>query len=577
MSKHLSKRQCLEQLRAQLESERSTFKSQWQDLGDYILPTRPRWTVTDANKGTRKNTKIINSTATMSARTLRSGMMSGITSPARPWFRLTTPDPDMAEYSKVKRWLHIVADRMSTAFLRSNLYNTLPLLYGDLGVFGTAPMMVEEDLFTTIRTSSFPIGSYAIAKDAHGKVNVFTREFRMTVRQLVQEFGEHDLRTGKAKWDNFSLNVRNMYDKGQYEAWVDVIHVICPNDDHDEESKAAKDKKFCSVYYEKGLAASASGQEIFLRESGYDEFPVLCPRWEVTGEDVYGTSCPGMIALGDIKALQVMEKRKAQAVEKMVNPPMMGPTSMKTQKVSILPGDVSYVDVREGMQGFRPAHEVNLRINELAVEIERNEQRIQKAFYTDLFLMMAESDRRQITATEIDERKEEKLIALGPVLEQMNQDLLDPLISLTFQMMLKQEQLPEIPEELQGMELKVEYISMMAQAQKLIGLAGMDRFWGMTERMSQLAPDALVKVNTDRYIEVYADNCGLNPAIMRTDEEADQIRQQAAQAQQAQAQAQSMRDVTSSVKNLAQAPVDGDNALTALLGQAQAGNLVPGA
>ena len=129
-------RQRYQAMRTQLDSERSSFMPTWRTLGDYILPRRPRFTVTDVNKGDRRNQNIINSTGTLAARTLQSGMMGGITSPARPWFKLTTADQDLADVSSVKDWLYQVTQRMQTAYIRSNLYNTLPLIYGDLSVLG---------------------------------------------------------------------------------------------------------------------------------------------------------------------------------------------------------------------------------------------------------------------------------------------------------------------------------------------------------------------------------------------------------------------------------------------------------
>jgi len=341
----LTKRKQFDILRAQLENERSSFLSHWRDLGEHILPRRPRFTTSENNKGDRKNQKIIDATATMAARTLRSGMMSGVTSPARPWFRLSIPDPQYMESGPVKDWLHIVTERMSATFIKSNLYNVLPTVYGDMGVFGTAAMMVEEDFDDVMRFYVFPIGSYAIAVNDKLKVDIFYREFRMTVRQVVDRFGVRD-RSGKVIWDNISNSVRSQYESGHGEAWVDVCHMIRPNQDFDDSKVESKHKKFSSCYYEKGSSKSAGDEDKILREMGYDYFPVLCPRWEVTGEDVYGTECPGMIALGDIRALQLMQKKKAQAIEKMVNPPMVAPTSMANTKISLLPGDVSFSDAR---------------------------------------------------------------------------------------------------------------------------------------------------------------------------------------------------------------------------------------
>lgn len=577
----LTKRQRLELLRAQLENERSSFVAHWRDIADYILPRRARFQITDANKGDKRNLKIIDNTATLSARTLASGMMSGVTSPARPWFRLTTPDPDLAEFGPVKEWLHQVESRMTTSFLKSNLYNTLPILYKDNGVFGTSPILVEEDFRDVFRTQSFPIGSYMIAKDHRGVVNTFLREFRMTVRQLLEQFGQMDEQTGRPIWDNFSQHVRNLYDAGNMEAWIDVVHVVYPNEDYSPLKAGPKNKKFNSCYYERGTSGTSSTSRymstednIFLREGGYDLFPVLCPRWEVAGEDVYGTNCPGMEALGDVKQLQLGEKRVMQAVDKMINPPMVGPSILRTQKASILPGDITFVDVREGQGGFRPAHEVNFRISEMEQKQAQVRDRVRRAFFEDLFLMLANTDRRQITAREIEERHEEKLLALGPVLEQLNQDLLDPLIDLTFDIHVRQELIPPPPEELAGSDLKVEYISIMAQAQKLISIGAVERFTGFVGNVAGVAPQVLDKINTDQLVDVMGDILSIPPSLIKTDEEVAEIR--AAQAKQAQMQQQMAmaQQAVGAAKDLSQTPIEENTALARMLEQAEAGNLV---
>jgi len=563
-----NRRQKIEVLRGMLENERSTFLPQWRDNADYILPRRPQFTVTDSNRGERRNQKIIDATATLAARTLRSGMMGGITSPARPWFRLSTPDPALAESSAAKIWLDIVTTRMTTVFLRSNLYNALPIVYGDMGTFGTAAMAIEEDFENVIRCYPFPIGSYCIATDDRQKVDVFFREFRYTVRQLVQKFGMGP--DGKIDWSKFSVTVKNHYDNKQMDIWITVCHVIQPNLDYNQKSLTSK--KYESVYYEKGQgSATAMGAETYLRDSGFDYFPVLAPRWEVTGEDVYGTECPGNIAIGDIKALQIMQKRKAQAIEKMVNPPMIGPSTLRTQKASILPGDITYVDEREGQKGFRPAHEVNFRIEALTADIQEIQQRIRRTYYEDLFLTLTNSDRRMITAREIDERHEEKLLALGPVLEQLNQDLLDPLIDISFNIMAKQGFIPPPPPELNGHVLKVEYISIMHQAQKLAGLVGIEKLAQFAGQVAQFKPEVLDKIDGDQMVDEYADIIGTPPRIIVSDDQVMQVRAQRQQAQAQQAQQAQIAQTAKTAKDLSAADLSGNNALSALANQAAAG------
>lgn len=566
-----SKREAFEIIRSQLENERSSFIGHWRDLGDYILPRRPRFTVSETNQGNKKNQKIIDSTATLASRTLRSGLMGGVTSPARPWFRLTTPNPEVAERADIKAWLHLVNQRMLTVFIRSNLYNVLPIIYGDIGVFGTGAIFMEEDFGKVVQFYALPVGSYMLGLNDKYSVSVFMRDFRMTVRQVIDKFGKRKP-SGEVIFDNFSDHIKHQAEAKQLESWVEVTHAIRPNPKHDPKQLDSKFKAFQSVYYERGTAGGTGANYLrdeddkYLRESGYDRFPVLAPRWETTGEDVYGTQCPGMTALGDIKQLQLQEKRIAQAIEKSINPPMSGPTALRNQKATILPGDITYIDVREGQQGFKPTHEVRTPIGDIEQKQQQIRERISKAFYEDLFLMLAQSDRRQITAREIDERHEEKLLALGPVLQQLDQDLLNPLIDNTFEIMNRQGMVPPAPEEIQGGELKVEYISIMAQAQKLVGISTLERFTGFVGQVAQVNPEILDKVNEDEVIDSYGDMTSVPPGIIRSKEEVDEIRQQRAKAQAAQQQMEAMKQGAGAAKDLSQADTSGENALTQLMG-----------
>lgn len=586
-----TKREQLDRMRGQLELERSSFVSHWRELGEFIKPRRPRFTLSDRNKGDRRSQSIVDSTATLAARTLRSGMMSGITSPARPWFKLSVQDPALREDEQVKLWLAEVTKRMHDIFLRSNLYKSLPTLYDDMGTFATGAMLVEETFNgKTIHTTVVPVGSYMIATDDEGKVNTFIREFGMTVRQLVGKFGKKDgmgrlLMEEPDFWDNFSQQVKDHWTNGRKDTWVDVVHAIDPNPDFNPEKLASKYKAFRSCYYERGAQQGSINYAMpennkFLRESGYDYFPVLAPRWETTGEDSWGTSCPGMEALGDVKQLQKGERRGMQAIEKSVNPPLVGPTALRTVKTSLLSGDVNYLDEREGQKGLRPVHEVKPNTRELEDKQAQVRARIRRAYYEDLFLMLATDPRSQPpTAREIEERHEEKLLALGPVLEQLNQDLLDPLIDITFDIMLRQRLIPPPPQALSGATLKVDYISVMAQAQKLVGLAGMERFMQFVGQLGSQTGDLshLDVVDIDELIVEYADMLGVPPKVIRAIPQIKAIREARLQAQQAQARMAQIQAGATAARDLAAADMDGDNALTRAIKSAKAGTLAPAA
>ena len=231
------------------------------------------------------------------------------------------------------------------------------------------------------------------------------------------------------------------------------------------------------------------------------------------------------------------------------------------------------------MQGFKPSHDVDFSLREHEEKQAQIRQRIQRAFYEDLFLMIAESDRREITAREIEERHEEKLLALGPVLEQLNQDLLDPLIDNTFDFMVKQGFVPEPPEELQQegqRKLKVEYVSIMAQAQKLFGISSIERFAGFVGGLIQQTGDVSIarKVNIDQMIDQYAERLSIDPTIIRPDEEVEAIAEQQNKAIQAQQTGEVIKNASGAARDLSQADLEKDSALKRLVDQAQAGQLV---
>lgn len=577
-AKPYTKRQRLEILRSQLESERASFITHWRDLGNFILPRRPRFVLGDQNRGERRNRNIIDSTATKAVRTLKSGMMAGMTSPARPWRKLTIADQELAKDEGVKQWLYDVNEKMEAVFHRSHLYNSLPVLYGDCAVFATGAMLMEEDFDQVVRFTPLAVGSYMVANNKKGEVDVFYREFGMTVRQLVDKFGM--LPNGEVDWSKFSIHVKDLYDRGNMESWVDVCHIIEPNPDNNPNKLDAKYKKYSSCYYEKGFGAGQRYEtneisDKYLMESGYDFFPVLVPRWETTGEDSYGSNCPGMEALGDIKQLQLGEKKIMEAIEKMINPPMVGPPELRNMKASILPSDITYVASREAGRGFQPAHEVDPKVQELELKQAQMRDRIKGIFYEDLLLMMAQSDRRQITASEVAERHEEKMWAFGSVLEQFNKDLFKPLIDNTFTIMLQQGMIPEPPEELEGMELEVEYISIMAQAQKLIGVASVDRFFGFVSQIAVGDPSVMDKIDMNETVDTYADMTGVPPKMIRSTEDAEAIRQQRQQAAQQQATLENIEKASKSAKDLSGATLEEDSALKRLVDQSSPGAQVP--
>jgi hypothetical protein len=529
-----------------LKTERSSYMSHWKEISDYILPRNGRYFLTDRNKGERRHNNIYDSTGTRALRVLGAGLMGGATSPARPWFRLATADPDMMDYAPVKLWLSAVQRQMLDIFQRSNTYRALHSMYEEIGAFGTGASMLMDDFDGVIRHHVLTTGEFAVACDYRGNVTTMYREFQKTVGEIVSEFGIA----------NVSNTVKTLHDRGSLDAWVTLVHAIEPRVDRDPRMKDARNMPFKSVYFELG-----SDQGQYLRESGFKVFRGLVPRWSVAGGDIYGNS-PGMEALGDIKQLQHQQLRKAQAIDYMTKPPLQLPSSMKNREIDMLPGGATYVDMANPSGGVKTMFEVRLELNHLLADIQDVRGRINQSFYTDLFLMLANSNRTNMTATEVAERHEEKLLMLGPVLERLHNELLDPLIEITFSRMIESGLVPPPPEELQGVDLNVQYVSMLAQAQRAVATNGIDRFVGNLGAVAQFKPEVLDKFDSDKWADAYSDMLGIDPELIVSNERVALIRGQRAQAQaEAQAQAQNAQ-AASTARDLAAAKTGEDSALT---------------
>lgn len=534
----------------QLKAERASWWAHWQEITTYLLPRNGRYFRQDRDKGWRRHNNIYDNTGTRALRTLGAGMMAGATSPARPWFRLGTGDPELNAYPPVKMWLDDVTRRMQIVFQRSNTYRALHGMYEELGAFGTAASIILPDRDTVIHHYPVTTGEYCIATDYQGRVCTLYREFEKTVGEIVKEFG----------YKNCSNTIKSMYDNGNLDKWIPLIHAIEPRADRDPRKSDSLNMPFASFYFEVG-----GDPNKFLREGGFRTFPAVVPRWATAGGDIYGNS-PGMEALGDIKQLQHEQLRKAQAIDFQTKPPLQAPTTMKNRDVEMLPGGITFVDGQG--QGIKTAFDVNLNLNYLLADIQDVRERVRGSFYADLFLMLANATDTRMTATEVAERHEEKLLMLGPVLERLHNELLDPLIEITFDRMVEGGIVPPAPEELQGMELNVEFVSMLAQAQRAIGTNSVDRFVGNLGAVAQFKPEVLDKFDADQWADSYSEMLGVDPKMIIAGDQVAVIREARAKAQQAQAQVDAMHTTSETARNLGAADTGGgSNALMDVMNQ----------
>ncbi len=544
----------------ELEDLRAPWLRVAEDLVRYVNPHRGIFTDSDYDKWHERDDDILNMTPKRSVRTLAAGLQAGLTSPARPWFRLMVADPSLSEFPKARLWLDEVRDRMMSVFHRSNFYNSLHSVYTELGTFGTAPLLIDRDFDTVIRCRSFTFGEYAIANNARLEVDVFGRHIRMSALSLVKLFGEDVLPTAVVR----AANDRPF-------AKFSVYHYIEPNDGKYPLHPIERDKPYVSVY-----CMPDAPRDGIVQAKGYAEFPVMVPRWDTLGPHVYGIG-PGWEALPDAKQLMVLEMDKLTGIEKSYDPPLQAPPEVAEQGVRTMPGGVTFVNPNASGFGIRPLYEVRPDLSGLREAIAEVSESIRQAFYADLFLMLSMSDRREMTAREVAERHEEKLLMLGPVLERLDTELLNKAIKRTFGIMLESELIPPPPEELQGQELRVEYVSLLAQSQKLVGTLTLEQFVTFVGGMAQMRPETLDKVDFDQLVDEYADMLGVPASVVVSDEMVAQVRQARAQQVAAQTMMATAEQGGRAAKELASATVGDGNMLDQILRSLQGGYGIQGA
>ena len=523
-----------------LKIERSSFIFHAKELSENIEPRRGRFFISDRNKGNKRHTKIINSRATQAHRTAQSGIFAGIMSPTRPWFKLETLDPGLMNTADVKAWLYNVEQLIRTVFFESNLYNMAPVMLGELLLFGTGAMSHVDDFENVARFYTHTFGSYYIAQNDRFVVDTFVLEHELQVKQVIADFGK----------ENVSDFVRNHWDKGNYYVWAPVVQFIESNPDADTRKEGAEFKPFKSVWFE----PENINREQFLRKSGFDEFPIHVSRWALAGEDIYGTNSPGMIALGDVKSLQTLEKRKAQAIDKMVNPPLKGPPTLRDTNINALPGGVNLYDADGTKEGLTTLYQVDPRLQEMVADIQGREARINEAFFVALF--QAISVRRGIqprNELELSQIDAERLLLLGPPLQRLQLELLSMIINRTFAQAVRAGILPPTPENLAGQNLGIRYISALAQAQRAVEVATIERSAIFAGQLASIKPEVLDVFDADDALKQFSQMTGAVPSIIKSDEEVEQIRQQRAEQEQAAAQAEIQQQQASAAQSGTQA------------------------
>ena len=547
----------IDQRVVQLRLDRHSYWETWRDLSHYIMPNLGRYLAlpNQGNRGIPKNRRIIDRTGTTAMGNLSSFLMAGITSPARAWFQLGINNTALNDADAVRLWCAEVTRRMLTVLASGNFYNAIGQVYLELGTFGTGAMIAMPDFEDVVRFFPLTAGEFMLGLDERLDVNTLIREYVQNAGQLVKKFG----------LANCSTTVQSLYESNQLNREVQVIHAIMPNRSIRRGALGWQGMPWLSVYYEWGRTAQGA-----LRIEGFPEKPFIAPRWLVVSNDAYGHG-PGEEALPDIKSLQRAQLKLAEGIDKVVQPPTQADASMEQRLTSLLPGALNFIPGLGSMANggaIRPIYTVPPNLAVLQERIKEFQESIKGTLKNDLIQAISQMEGVQPrNELEIQARQQEQMLMLGPMLERFHNEGLSPVIRTVFSIMDRAGLIPPKPPEMRGQALEPSYVSIMAQAQKAVGLTAIEQTLKFAGGLFGVDPTAMDTFDIDEALREYGIMTGMPASIIRSKDQVAAIQQQRSKQQQDAATAQNAMAVAQGAKVLGDTDVGGgQNALQAIAG-----------
>lgn len=507
MSGNETLRSHCEQRLALMKNVRTDYESEAEQIARFAQPARSRFLrgSKDQNGGRRRmwNRTLFDPHGIEAFRTLTNGLTSGLSSASRPWFTLKLADDALMQASGVRPWLSDVERRLYAFFASTNFYAAAKSGYGEMGLFGTEGCVMVEHPTAGAVCHALTFGEYWIALSDALVPDTLYRVCPMSVKQAVDTFG-----------DGCSQVIRSLYDRSQYEAAVEIYHAIEPDPEYNPLQFGAKPWR--SIYWD-----PADRSDSVLRLAGYHEQPFWAPRWDVVGGDTYGVS-PGMEALPALRELQMQAKRRNEAIDQMVKPEKIAPPNVR------LTGEPGRVVAAAGVdrdQIFIPYPMPYQVVAAIGEEMDKCRRQIDSLAFADLFNAITNMAGIQPrTVEEIAARNEEKLTQLGPVIERVSNEKLQVAIERAFGILQRGGMLPPVPAALADKPLNVEFVSILQQMQRMVGLGQIERVVGFVGNLAAVHPDALDMIDFDEAVDEYGYRAGAPARLIRPEREVAALR-----------------------------------------------------
>lgn len=522
----------------QADSERMPWVSFWQQLADYVRPSRDQ--IQRSNKAPTlwQFENLFDGTAISANMTLASGCMARLTPAQTPWFSFDPPGP-VANDDAVKRWFSECSEIALEALASSNFYTELHELYLDRGAFGTACLHVEGSDKHPLIFKSEDVGTFALLNGADGIADTVFRQRMLSAREATQEYGEKNLP------DELCQELKNQTPS---EAKHEFLHAIYPREDAERDGMKldAVNMPIASIHIHVKTRR-------VVRKSGYQEMPSLGSRYLRWGTHAYGI-CPAWQALPDCRQVNELQKNLDVLAEVAAFPRMLVPDDMAGE-----------IDLRaNGVTFFKDPQKIPREWGtqgrfDIGMErVKERQEAIKRAFHVELFNMWSALT-KQMTASEVNSREAEKIELFSPTFTLLTTEVFNPLLRRVFALLLRQGVFPQPPEQAVYINARgryaipdpeIRYTSRLALALKAVRNLAFNRTMERIAPLMQFRPDIADNIDFDRAVRDGAIDDGMPVDWLKDEEDVANMRkaraEQAAQQQQ-EIQAHQMADTAAKV------------------------------
>jgi len=531
-------------LRNREREAQNTFRRLWQETADLMFPRENQITRADT-PGTRKRHTVYDATAIRDSQEMVSGLSGSLIPAGQKFFGLKAADPTLAEIDIVQRYMQLAAERLHEEMFQSNFMLQFNETLRSLVVFGTGNLYTEWDAKRrALNYKDYDIAQYQILEDARGRVETVILTYHLTAQQAETEFGPENL--GDAHSDEI-LKAASNPDTSQQR--FEFIQIVRRRTERDTLRSDSLNMPFESIIVD-------VKHERVVREEGFDEFPFAVARWMRSSAEKYGRG-QGTESLADVKMLQRAMKDFLDCANKWVNPPLEVSGGFDGV-VNVTPGALNYTPQKGSIGAIDRGAYGNFPIAEKAIELLRDS--VHKAFYRDVFqqLSLLTGDRR--TTVEINARLREALRRLVSPIARLQSELLDPVITRSLKLLIRNGKIPYPPEPLDGKPFGVEYIGELPLRLREQQSAGLGRLAAFVGEYRDVAPGLADNIQWDRATRRLARAFGVNVNDLATEEEVQATRQTRAEAMEEQQEREAAQAAAQAYKGTREAPEAGSPA-----------------